>query len=241
MKCFVTGGAGFIGSHLVDSLLAARCSVTVYDKFVSGRQDFIAHQRENPDFELVEGDLLDRGLLEESIKDHDVVFHLAANPDIRKSIDDTNVDLKQGILATFNVLEAMRKQGIERIAFTSTSTIYGEATVIPTPEDYGPLMPISLYGASKLGAEALISSYCGSFGLQAWIFRFANIIGSRSTHGIIYDFIQKLKENSKELEILGDGKQNKSYLLVDECVNAMLQVITHSDDGVNIYNLGAED
>lgn len=241
MKCFVTGGAGFIGSHLVDSLLAARCTVTVYDNFVSGRHDFIAHQRENPDFELVEGDILDRGLLEESIRDHDFVFHLAANPDIRKSTADTSVDIEQGIIATFNVLEAMRKQGIKRIAFTSTSTVYGEATVIPTPEDYGPLIPISLYGASKLGAEALISSYCGSFEMQAWIFRFANIVGSRSTHGIIYDFIQKLKENPEELEILGDGKQNKSYLLVEECVNAMLHAIARSDKSVNIYNLGAED
>ncbi|CAD7777181.1 GDP-L-fucose synthase [Candidatus Methanoperedenaceae archaeon GB50] len=241
MKCFVTGGAGFIGSHLVDSLLASRCNVTVYDNFVSGRHNFIAHHRENPNFRLVEGDLLNRELLADSIKDHEFVFHLAANPDIRKSTADTRLDLEQGIIATFNVLEAMRKEGIRQISFTSTSTVYGEARVIPTPEDYGPLTPISLYGASKLGAEALISSYCGSFGMQAWIFRFANIVGSRSTHGIIYDFIQKLRENPHELEILGDGRQKKSYLLVEECVNAMLHAITRSDESVNIFNLGAED
>jgi UDP-glucose 4-epimerase len=241
MKIFITGGAGFIGSHLTDRLLGDGHSITVYDNFISGRREFIAHHLNTSTFKLVSADLLDTATLSESIKGHDFVFHLSANPDIRKSTANTRVDIEHGILATYNVLEAMKQHDIKKIAFTSSSTVYGEATDMPTPEDYGQMLPISVYGASKLAAEALISAYCGSFGMQAWIFRFANIIGRRSTHGIIYDFIQKLKENKDELEILGDGKQRKSYLLVEECIDAMLHVITHTGEWINTFNLGAED
>jgi UDP-glucose 4-epimerase len=241
LKCFITGGAGFIGSHLAERLLQDGCRVVVYDNLISGKLAFLEGHLQNPNFKLVKGDLLDFEHLFESIEGCDFVFHLAANPDIRRSTAETRVDIEQGILATYNLLEAMRRQRIHKIAYTSSSTVYGEARVIPTPEDYGPLLPISLYGASKLAAEALISAYCGSFDFQAWIFRFANIIGSRSTHGIIYDFLNKLKANPEELEILGDGRQSKSYLLVEECVDAMLYAIAHSDGQVNLFNLGAED
>jgi UDP-glucose 4-epimerase len=151
------------------------------------------------------------------------------------------VHLEQNVLATYNLLEAMRKTGVNRIAFTSTSTIYGEATEVPTPEDYGPLLPISLYGASKLACEALISSYCHTFEMQSWIFRFANIVGERGTHGVLVDFIRKLRENARELEILGSGRQKKSYLEVKDCVRAMMHSVQHSDEQINVFNIGSED
>ena len=158
--------------------------------------EFIEHHLENPDFTLIKGDLLDQEAIEKACKDIDLVCHVAANPDVRLGASDTRVHLDQNILATYNLLEAMRKNNIKKIAFTSTSTVYGEANIIPTPEDYGPLIPISLYGASKLACEALITSYSHTFDMQAWIFRFANIVGPRSTHGITVDFIRKLQENS---------------------------------------------
>lgn len=170
-----------------------------------------------------------------------MVYHVAANPDVKLGASDTKVHLDQNILATYNLLEAMRKGNAKKIAFTSTSTVYGEASVMPTPEDYGPLIPISLYGASKLACEALITSYSHTFDMQAWIFRFANIVGPRSTHGITVDFIKKLKENPGRLEILGDGKQEKSYLHVSECVDAILFAIEKSKEEVNIFNIGSED
>jgi UDP-glucose 4-epimerase len=186
--------------------------------------DFISHHRDNPDFKLIKGDLLDTDATESTCKDIDLVFHIAANPDVRLGVTDTKVHFDQNITATYNLLEAMRKSNVKKIAFTSTSTVYGEATIIPTPENYGPLIPISLYGASKLACEALITSYSHTFDMHSWIFRFANIIGDRGTHGIIVDFIEKLRKNPAELEILGDGKQSKSYLHVRECVDAMMFV-----------------
>ena len=166
---------------------------------------------------------------------------MAANPDVRLGATDTRVHLDQNILATYNLLEAMRKNSVKEIAFTSTSTVYGEASVMPTPEDYGPLIPISLYGASKLACEALITSYSHTFDMRAWIFRFANIVGPRSTHGITVDFIKKLEKDSNVLEILGNGKQEKSYLHVSECVDAIIFLIEKSRDKVNIFNIGSED
>ncbi|MEM4729507.1 MAG: NAD-dependent epimerase/dehydratase family protein [Thermoplasmata archaeon] len=241
LRHFVTGGAGFIGSHLVDRLMEEGEEVTVYDNLSSGREEFIAHHSGKKGFRFVKADLLDVEALREAMRGHDIVHHLAANPDIRLGTSSPEVDLKQGVLATFNVLEAMRLTGVGKLAFSSSSVVYGEAERIPTPEDYGPLKPISIYGAAKLGAEGLITAYCHTFGMRAWIFRFANVIGPRSTHGVIYDFIRKLRANPRELEILGDGKQRKAYLLVGDCVNAMLHVIAHADDDVNIYNLGCED
>jgi len=240
-KILITGGAGFIGSHLVDHFMKKGNKVIVFDNLSSGKKEFIENHLENPDFTLIEGDLLDQDVIEEACKGIDLVCHVAANPDVRLGASDTRVHLDQNILATYNLLEAMRKNHIKKIAFTSTSTVYGEASIIPTPEDYGPLTPISLYGASKLACEALITSYSHTFDMQAWIFRFANIVGPRSTHGITVDFIQKLQKNSDMLEILGDGKQEKSYLHVSECVEAILFLIENSDEKVNIFNIGSED
>jgi UDP-glucose 4-epimerase len=236
----VTGGAGFIGSHLVERLLAEN-KVTVLDNFSSGKREFLAPHHNNPNFHLIEADLLLPGALEKALTGVDMVFHLAANPDVKLGAENTRVHLEQNVLATYNLLEAMRKMRVNRIAFTSTSTIYGEATTVPTPEDYGPLLPISLYGASKLACEALISSYCHTFEMQSWIYRFANIVGERGTHGVLVDFIRKLRENPKELEILGSGKQKKSYLEVRDCVQAMLHCVQHSDEQINVFNIGSED
>jgi UDP-glucose 4-epimerase len=242
MKHFVTGGAGFIGSHVVDRLLTGKDDfVTVYDNLSSGKEEFIAHHKGKKNFKFVKGDLLDPKALGEAIKGHDMVHHLAANPDIRLGTANPDMDLKQGTVATFNLLEAMRLNGPKKLAFSSSSVVYGEAARIPTPEDYGPLVPISLYAAAKLGAEGLITAYCSTFEMQSWIFRFANVIGARSTHGVIFDFVAKLRKNPKELEILGNGQQRKAYLLVDDCVDAMFYIVGHAKDPVNIYNLGCED
>ena len=241
MKCAVTGGAGFIGSHLVDALLAAGHEVAVIDNLSSGRREFLAPHEGDRRFRFVEADLAGEGFLCEEFQGQDMVFHLAANPDVRSGSVDTRTPLSQNIIATYNVLESLRRYNVGRVAFTSTSTVYGEAQAVPTPEDYGPLMPISLYGASKLACEALISSYCHTFGLQAWIYRFANIVGSRSTHGVIYDFIGKLRTDPGRMTILGDGRQSKSYLHVSDCVDAMLFVAANAGDDVNVYNIGSED
>ncbi|HOA67622.1 MAG TPA: NAD-dependent epimerase/dehydratase family protein [Methanosarcina thermophila] len=240
-KILVTGGAGFIGSHLVDRLIEKGNKVTVFDNISSGKLQFIEHHLENPDFTLIKGDLLDQEAIESACRDIDIVCHVAANPDVRLGATDTRAHLEQNILATYNLLEAMRKNSVKEIAFTSTSTVYGEASIMPTPEDYGPLIPISLYGASKLACEALITSYSHTFDMRAWIFRFANIVGPRSTHGITIDFIKKLEKNPNVLEVLGDGKQEKSYLHVSECVDAIIFLIEKSREKVNIFNIGSED
>ena len=236
----VTGGAGFIGSHLVEALLAEN-EVTVLDNFSSGKREFIAPHLNNSRFRLLEADLIDTIALEKALNGVDMVFHLAANPDVKLGAENTRVHLEQNVLATYNLLEAMRKCGVKKIAFTSTSTVYGEATTVPTPENYGPLLPISLYGASKLACEALISSYCHTFEMQSWIYRFANIVGERGTHGVLVDFMRKLREDQRELEILGSGRQKKSYLEVRDCVRAMLHCIEHSDEQINVFNIGSED
>jgi UDP-glucose 4-epimerase len=241
LNVLITGGAGFIGSHVVDRLIEMGNNITVFDNMSSGRMEFIEHHINNPKFKLIKADLMDTEAIEDACKDIDLVFHIAANPDVRLGVVDTKVHFDQNIKATYNLLEAMRKNEVKKLAFTSTSTVYGEATVIPTPENYGPLMPISLYGASKLACEALITSYSHTFDMQSWIYRFANIIGDRGTHGIIVDFIEKLRNNPHELEILGDGRQSKSYLHVRECVDAMMFSVTNSNDEVNIFNIGSED
>lgn len=240
MKCVVTGGAGFIGSHLVDRLLEQGHEVTVLDNLSGGRREFIEGHIPDNRFKFILRDISEDRTIQE-IEGADIVYHLAANPDVKLGAENTKVHMKQNIIATYNVLEAMRIYGVKKIAFTSTSTIYGEATVVPTPEDYGPLMPISLYGASKLACEALISSYCHTFGMTAWLFRFANIIGDRSTHGVIFDFISRLKKDPSKLTILGNGKQSKSYLHVDDCVKGMLFAVERRNVPVNIYNIGSED
>jgi len=237
MRYFVSGGAGFIGSHLVDRLVSMG-EVTVYDSLSSGKKAFIQHHLGKNGFQLVQADLLELDTLKRVMKGHDVVFHLAANPEVRAGIEDTDLDLRQGTIATYNVLEAMRVNGIKKIVFASSSTVYGETPVKPVAEDYGPLRPISLYGASKLAGEGLITAFCHIFGMQAWIFRFANVAGGRATHGVIFIFINKLKQNARELEVLGDGTQEKPYVHVDDCVAGFLYGFQHSNDQINVFNLG---
>jgi UDP-glucose 4-epimerase len=238
-RYFVTGGAGFIGSHLVDRLVGMG-GVTVYDNLSSGRLEFISHHLDRDNFNFIEADLLDLGTLRQAISGHDVVFHLAANPEVRAGIKVTDLDLKMVIIASYNVLEAMRLNQIKRLVFTSSSTVYGDAGMTPVSEDYGPLKPISLYGASKLGSEGLISAFCHLFDMQGWILRLANIVGSRLTHGVIFDFINKLKQNPGRLEILGDGSQQKPYLHVDDCIDGMLFAMEYSKEQLNLFNLSSD-
>jgi UDP-glucose 4-epimerase len=236
----VTGGAGFIGSHLVDALVARGEQVVVIDSLAAGSRDNLAEHLDEGRVTLVQADLLEDGW-QQSLAGATRVFHLAADPDVRQSAITPDSQVRNNIMGTYRVLEAMRTRGAGEIAFTSTSTVYGEATVIPTPEDYTPLEPVSVYGASKLASEAMISSYCHSFGMKACVYRFANIIGARSGHGVITDFIRKLREDPKVLEILGDGRQSKSYLEVGECVKAMLFAVDHAKARYNVFNIGSED
>jgi UDP-glucose 4-epimerase len=236
----VTGGAGFIGSHLIDRIIGNH-NVTVYDNLSSGKKEFISAHFDKKNFSFIEADLLDLGNLKNAMKNQDAVFHFAANADIVLGSEKTDTDLKQGTIATYNVLESMRLNDVKNIVFPSSCTVYGETKVTPIPENYGPMIPISLYGASKIASEGLITAYCSMFDMNAWFFRFANIVGSRSTHGVILDFINKLKNNPDELEILGDGKQTKSYLYIDDCLDAMLFAVEKTNDKVNIFNLGCED
>lgn len=240
MRYFITGGAGFIGSHLVDTLIN-KGEIVVYDNLSSGSLKFIARHLNKKSFRFIKGDLLDKKKLNKTIKNADFVFHLAANPDISSSVQNPNLDFEQGIVATFNVLEAMRINKIRKIAFSSSSTVFGTPTIMPTPEDYAPLAPISSYGASKLACEGLISAYSHLYGITSWVFRFANVIGPRLTHGAIYDFIGKLQKNKKTLEVLGDGKQEKSYIHIKDCVEGMIFGINHSQEKFNLFNLGTND
>jgi len=239
MKCFVTGGAGFIGSHLVDRLLQEGHEVTVFDNLSSGNKGFIAHHFDNPNFLFIKADLIEKNRIEREIKNQDVVFHIAANPDVRSGPDDPSMAEKD-MQATYNLLDAMRNNNVNKIVFSSSSVIYGETPAKPLPEDYGPLLPISVYGAAKLASEGLISSFAHTFDMQAWMFRFANVVGIRGTHGVIVDFINKLRQNPHELEILGDGKQKKPYLYVSECVDGIMHGFTHANEEVNVFNLGVE-
>lgn len=241
MNCIVTGGAGFIGSNLVDRLLNEGHNVTVYDNFSTGFQDFLNGGVKYKTFKLVRGDLLDLEYLTRSMSGCDFVFHLAANADVRFGTLHSDKDLKQNTIATFNVLEAMRLNSIKKIAFSSTGSVYGEATVIPTPEDAPFPIQTSFYGASKLACEGLIQAYCEGFGFQSWIFRFVSILGERYTHGHVFDFYKKLLENPDRLDVLGNGKQKKSYLYVQDCIDAILLSIEKSKEKVNIFNLGTDE
>ena len=238
MKAFVTGGAGFIGSHLVDKLLNRGDFVTSFDNLSSGDEEFFKQHKKNDNFRFVEADLLDFKKVTKEIKNHDVVFHIAANPFVRLGEKQTRLDLEQGPIATYNILESMRQNKIKKIVFSSSSVVYAETPNIEIPETYGPTLPISLYGAGKLAAEGLISAFCGTFDFQAWIYRFANVVGIRGTHGVIVDFIDKLKKNPKELEILGDGRQQKPYLHVHDVVDGIIFGFENSNDKLNLFNLG---
>jgi UDP-glucose 4-epimerase len=233
----VTGGAGFIGSNLCDALLARGWRVTAVDNFHLGRPEFVAPLRSRPGFRFIEADLLELPRVKRLVRGCDVVFHMAANSDISRGARETRLDLSLGTLTTCNVLEAMRFGDARDLVFASTSAVYGLARVKPTPEDYGPLLPISLYGASKLAAEGFITAFCHNFGLRAWIYRFANIVGPNATHGALFDFIQRLREDSRRLRILGDGRQAKPYLHVSECVAGMIHGYERARGDVNYFNL----
>jgi UDP-glucose 4-epimerase len=239
MKILVTGGAGFIGSHLVDALVD-RGEVTVLDNLSSGRLGNLQIGRARGKCAFLRRDLKVEPVPD--LSDFETIFHLAANPEVRVGATNPSVHFNENVVSTYNLLEAVRRHGGTRlIAFASTSTVYGEAGRIPTGEDYGPLKPISTYGASKLACESLIAAYASSYGFRAVIFRLANVIGPRSTHGIIYDLVNKLKTNPRELEILGDGTQAKSYLHVSDCVSGMLTGMDKLDERVGILNVGGED
>lgn len=242
MKYFVTGGAGFIGSNMVDRLLREpENEVVVYDDFSTGRREFLEDALKISRFELIKGDTLDLESLTSAMKGCDFVFHFAANADVRMGCEHPRKDLEQNTIATYNVLEAMRSNGITRIAFSSTGSVYGEAKVIPTPETAPFPIQTSLYGASKVAGEGLIAAYCEGFGFTSYIFRFVSILGERYTHGHVYDFYKKLKENSKHLYILGNGRQRKSYLYIQDCLNAILLAVEKADQGVNVFNLGTDE
>lgn len=240
-RYFITGGAGFIGSNLADRLLAQGDAVTVYDNLSTGQPRFVESARAQPNFRFVEGDTLDARSLDRAMQGHDRVFHLAANADVRFGTEHPSRDLEQNTIATHNVLEAMRKADIKQIAFSSTGSVYGEPSVFPTPEDCPFPMQTSLYGASKLAGEGLISAYCAGFGFKACIFRFVSILGERYSHGHVFDFLRKLKADPTSIEVLGNGKQRKSYLYVQDCISAMLHAIERIDAGVHVFNLGAPE
>jgi len=238
-SALVTGGAGFIGSHLVDRLLKEGWEATILDNFSTGSFENVKHAFETGRLKIIIGDAKTVDLTEE-LESVDYVFHLAANPDVRET--SPSIHFQENIVATFNILEYARRAGVKSFVFASSSTVYGDASKLPTPEDYGPLKPVSLYGAAKLAAEALVSSYCHTFSMTGISLRLANIVGPRLTHGVIYDFINKLRENPRRLEILGDGTQKKSYVWVEDCIEAMLHVLKLSEDSrYEVYNIGSED
>ncbi len=241
MKALVTGSAGFIGSHLVDRLLATGNTVVGYDNFSTGQRSFLEQALGNANFELIEADLLNQPRLDEAMRGVDFVWHLAANADVRFGTDHPCRDLEQNTIVTSNVLEAMRSNSVRNIAFSSTGSIYGEAEVIPTPENCPMPVQTSLYGASKLACEGLISAYCEGFNMRGWIFRFVSILGERYTHGHIFDFYRKLLDDPNTLHILGNGRQRKSYLYIHDCLDAMLQAVQASPDAVNVLNLGTDE
>jgi UDP-glucose 4-epimerase len=241
---FITGAAGFIGSSLADSLLAKGHQVTGWDNLSTGLAEFTFEARKNPLYRFIQGDNLDRPALTTAMQGAEVVFHFAANADVRLGLEDPSRDFKQNTEATFNVLEAMRANSIRQIAFSSTGSVYGEAKVIPTPEDAPFPVQTSLYGASKLAGEGLIAAYCEGFGFKGFVFRFVSILGDRYTHGHIYDFYQQLKSNPSRLTILGNGKQKKSYLCISDCIAAIETVVlsprASEAEAVQIYNLGTD-
>jgi UDP-glucose 4-epimerase len=241
VKVVVTGGAGFIGSNLVDYLLQRGHQVVAFDNFSTGRREFLETAGPSPAFTLVEGDTLDQPALARAFAGADFVFHLAANADVRHGTEHPRKDLEQNTIATFNVLEAMRTAGVRRVAFSSTGSIYGEPNIFPTPEDAPFPVQTSLYGASKLAGEGLIAAYCEGFDFQAYIFRFVSLLGERYSHGHVFDFFRSLRTNPAELRVLGNGQQRKSYLYVQDCLEAMMTAIEKADARVNIFNLGADE
>lgn len=250
MNILVTGGAGFIGSNLCHTLFERSdkgtlpvSKLVVIDNLSLGKKEFIDDLLQTrPNFHFYHQDLLEFDAVHKIFEEHafDVVFHLSANSDIGYGAKFTDWDLKQGTIVTYNVLESMKRTGVKKIVFSSTSAIYGEATVLPTPENYGPLLPISFYGASKLACEVLITSFCHNFEFQTWMYRFGNIVGKNGTHGVIVDFIKKLQKDPTQLEVLGNGKQAKPYLYVQDCVDGILYGFMNAKDQVNFFNLACD-
>ena len=240
LRYFVTGCAGFIGSALTERLLSQGHQVVGYDNFSTGRESFLHSARQHPRFRLVRADLLDAKTLTESMREADFIYHLAANADVRFGTEHPRKDLEQNTIATHNVLEAMRQSGVSRIAFTSSGSVYGEASLVPTPEDTPFPVQTSLYGASKMAAEGLIAAYCAGFGFQSFILRLVSILGERYTHGHVLDFYRQLRADADRLRVLGDGRQRKSYLYVGDCVDAMITAVERARAPVNIFNVGCD-
>jgi UDP-glucose 4-epimerase len=238
MTAFITGCAGFIGSHLTDRLLSSGCAVVGFDDFSTGQRQFLESAARNPRFRLVEGDLLDTEALRGAMRGADCVFHFAANADVRYGTNHPRKDLEQNTVATQNVLESMRANGVGKIAFASTGSVYGDAAIVPTPEAAPFPVQTSLYGASKLAGEGLLGAYCTGFAFQAWIFRFVSILGERYSHGHIFDFCRQLRRHPTQLQVLGNGRQRKSYLYVHDCLDAILLALSCTNERVNIFNLG---
>ena len=240
MKAFVTGAAGFVGSNLVDRLLADGHEVVGFDNFSTGRMSFLEKALSYKTFRLVQGDVLDPETLTRSMSGCDFVFHLAANADVRFGLEHPERDLRQNTIATFNVLEAMRAVSANRIAFSSTGSVYGEATIVPTPEEAPFPVQTSLYGASKLAGEALLQAYAFGYGFKTWTFRFVGVLGERYTHGHVVDFCKQLFLDPHRLKVLGNGTQKKSYVYVQDCIEAILLAVRLSNESVNIFNLGTD-
>ena len=241
MRVFVTGAAGFIGSHMVDRLLSSGHSVVGFDNMSTGQRRFLGSALAHPQFTFHEADLLDRAALVPAMQGAELVVHFAANADVRFGTEHPRKDLDQNTIATWNVLEAMREVSCKRIVFSSTGSVYGEPEIFPTPETCPFPIQTSLYGASKLAAEGLIQAYCEGFGLQGYIFRFVSILGERYSHGHVYDFYRQLSQHPEHLHVLGDGHQKKSYLYVQDCIDAILTAIDRANDEVNILNLGTDE
>ena len=240
MKAIVTGGAGFIGSHLADRLLADGHHVKVIDNLSSSTDKYLRPHFEDDKFEFVEMDILDLDKLKRELSGFDAVFHFAANADIRRGLEDTRRDLEQNTIGTYNMLEAMRVNGIKKIAYASSASVYGEPDKFPTPEDVQ-LIQTSFYGASKLAGEALIEAFCEGFGFQGWMFRFVSVVGERHPHGVTFDFYHKLKKDPTRLEIIGDGTQRKSFMYIGDCIDGIMLAFDKAREKVNIFNLGWEE
>jgi UDP-glucose 4-epimerase len=241
LRVFLTGAAGFIGSNMADRLLSAGHAVVGYDNLSTGQRLFLESALAHPRFRLCEADLLDRESLARAMEGAELVIHFAANADVRFGTEQPRKDLDQNTIATWNVLEAMRETGCKRIVFSSTGSVYGEPEIFPTPETCPFPIQTSLYGASKVAAEGLIQAYCEGFGLQGYIFRFVSILGERYTHGHVFDFYQQLAEHPEHLHVLGNGHQRKSYLYVQDCIDAILLAVERANARVNIFNLGTDE
>lgn len=239
-RFFITGGAGFIGSHLVERLLHDGHQVTAYDDFSTGQRAHLEAAQRLPGFRLVEGDVLDGDLLAAALEGHDAVFHLAANADVRHGTQHPRRDLEQNSLATFGLLEAMHARGVRRLAFASTGSVYGEPEVFPTPEDCPFPVQTSFYGASKLAGEGLIAAFCTSFGFEACVFRLVSVLGERYSHGHVFDFVKKLRADPARIEVLGDGRQRKSYVYVQDCIDALVLGFERAQRPFSVLNVGTD-